>query len=124
MTPAMLFIDFRAIIGSESRTTFLFDSGDLARAAQEMIAGAAKAYHDRANDRERLISFATSSGQSTVDVSDIHAIGVDDALGMAKPALEAWNAGVAEMQGKSQAIRNDAAGIPAPPSAPKTVEQG
>jgi hypothetical protein len=109
MPAAMLVIDFRSGLDGHARSTHLFNSGDDARAAQERVAAAAKAYHDRANDREQMFTFETASGPSTVDVSVIMGVGVDDSLGRGKAAVDEWNTGIEALKGRGLAAKRAAA---------------
>lgn len=95
MKPAILVLIFSNRLSEPSRVQCMFNSGDDAREAQAAVAAAAKSFHDRTNDRERMFTFEDVSGPVTLDLSEITAIGVDDPMGRAKDALGVWNKAMA-----------------------------
>lgn len=98
-------IDFRAGLGaSPAKVSCLFADMAEAQAVSDILAEAAKAYHDRANDRERLVSFKHLTGTAVVDVSEINSIAIDDALGEHRAEVEAWNVGCAELHAAGRAV--------------------
>ena len=102
MKPAMIHVLFRPEYSGEGKTvSFLFPDADAAATVQGQLVKAAEDYHDRANDRERLFSFETVHGPSSVDVSGIASVGVEDPLGKGAEANTAWNKALAVMKGEN-----------------------
>lgn len=97
-------INFRSSFGqAAAQAHFLFASADEARAALDQLHEAAKAYHDRANDREKLHLFEHMTGSASVDVSEIVSMAIDDALGENRDLLQAWNIGIAQIHATAKA---------------------
>ncbi len=99
MPTCALILDFAGGIGSGGiRQQYLMPDIDAARTVQSFLVGAAKAYHDRANDREKMVTFEHLTGPGTVDVSSLVAIGVDDPLGDRRAQVEEWNRAMGAMR--------------------------
>ena len=101
--PIPLIIDFRAGITSGNLTKqYFFREMEGALDVFGKLRDAVTKYHDRANDRERLLSFDHLSGVAAVDVSEIAALSIADELGVGRDALEAWEAAIAEVKGAGE----------------------
>lgn len=98
--PAALLIDFSSGFGltSSARAQYLFANKAAAAVAFGMLKDATTAYHTRANDRERMVSFAHLAGEAAVDVSQVIAFSYDDPLGGGRAGFEAWETGMAEIR--------------------------
>ncbi len=98
MTPCGLIIEQATIMGSCSRTCFLFANKDDALFVHERLKDATTRYHDRANDRERIFTFDALTGPASIDVSSISAFWIDNALGDGRAEQEEWNRQIGKMR--------------------------
>lgn len=101
MATTQLQIGYRSMFGAAGRgmvDCYLFANADAAEQVCKLLFDAAKSYHDKLNDRERMVSFQHLTGSAVADVSEILSIGVDDALGENRAGVQEWNSGVAEIQ--------------------------
>lgn len=103
--PVAMQIDFVSGFGGNPvRTQYLFADLALATAVFDTLKDATERYHNRANDRERMVRFDHLTGCAAVDVSCVAAIGIANELGEARAAVEAWNTGCAEIRGLSDRV--------------------
>lgn len=113
--PVALVIDQKgSYISGNIRTQHLFGSVEDATKAFDAVTAASKAYAARANDREEMVRFTCLTGVVAVNVTEIAAVSVDNALGENRAAVEAWNAGIAEIFGKADAAKKAVGGTDAP----------
>lgn len=106
MKPVVLHVYFQAVFNeNKPALSFLFANAENAERVHEQILNAAKEYHDRANDRERIIKFETVNGSSSVDVSQVSAMSMDDPMGKGAEALAVWNECNATIAGHNAALR-------------------
>jgi hypothetical protein len=104
-TPTQLQIVFSGgLVGETKPVICMFASAEAAAEVFKTLTQAIAAYHNRANDREKTISFAVLGGEQMVDVSSIVSIGYEEALADdVRAALEEWSIGVEEIKAKGRA---------------------
>lgn len=113
MTTASMTVHFNATFGQGPSLQLLFIDAGAAHDAFDFIQSASKAYHDRTNDRERMVVVQHLSGCASLDVSTICAVSYEDPMGDQREAVEQWNEGVSAMRGKAIRAEKEASGVPA-----------
>ena len=99
MSVALLIYQNPGFNSNVTMTQHLFVTRAEADAVFEQVHAACKAYHERANDREKFVNFLCVNGPTAVDVSCIITIGVDDPMEeTANAALKDWHRCVAEIR--------------------------
>lgn len=77
--------------GAPVRQQYLFADLETARTVQKTLVVAAKAYHDRSNDREKMFTFEHLTGPASIDIASLLSAGVDDPFGPQRAVVEEWN---------------------------------
>jgi len=110
--PVMLHVYLMASFGAETKAiSFLFKDAEAAKQVHDQLFEAAKAYHARTNERERVVTFETAHGPSSVDVSNISALGTEDPMGIGAEHTRAWNLNMALIRSEMDAAYEAAKGI-------------
>lgn len=72
-------------------SNFLFANMSQATRVFNRLEKAVRAYHDRANDREKVFRFNYLNGSAAVDVGEISVISIETPFGKHADTVEDWN---------------------------------